>query len=948
MQKNLFSLAIVLSLVGTILSFSINVYGQRQMENLDRGLVAVKVSNGVFLSWRILGTEFTSASYNVYRGGTQIATVSGSGASNYTDASGTTSSTYYIRAVINGTEQPASPTVSVWASQYKDISLSVPAGGTTPDGVNYTYSPNDCSVGDVNGDGQYEIIVKWDPSNAKDNSQSGYTGNVYLDAYTLSGTRIWRIDLGKNIRAGAHYTQFLVYDFDADGKSEVVCKTAPGTKGGNGSYLSNGPAASDNDATDYRNTSGYILSGPEYLTIFRGTDGVEMQTINYEVARGTVSDWGDSYGNRVDRFLACVAYLDGKKPSIVMCRGYYTRAYLVAYNWNGSSLSKLWAFDSNGTGNSGYAGQGNHNLCVGDVDGDGYDEIVYGSCTIDHNGSGLYTTGLGHGDAIHMGDFNPARSGLEVWSCHESASSNGNVGASFRDAKTGSVIWKFTASGDVGRAMAADISSSGTTGIECWASGSSLYGCTGSSISSTLPSVNFGVWWDGDDSRELLDNITISKWNGSGVSTLLSASGCASNNGTKATPNLSADILGDWREEVILRTSDNTKLRIYTTTSSTSRRMYTLMHDKMYRLGIAWQNVAYNQPPDLSFFFGNGMSTPPTPNITLVGGTVVSNLTVSPSSLSFSSSSGSQSISITSNVSWTAGSNQSWLTVSPTSGSNNGTVTATATANTGTGSRTATVTITGGGITRTVAVTQSGTSSGTTTLTIQENEAGFCSVDGTVDNNNAGYTGTGFANTSNSSGSGISWSVNIPSGGTYTLKWRYANISGDRAGQLKVDGSTVVSSVSFASTGSWTTWTETSGTNITLAAGTHIIRLEATQSAGLANIDYMSITGTNPTPVSCSGLKSLSTKAGSLEVNDTDLKIELYPNPVKNTLYLSIRDNASQKVSLQIYNSMGALVIAREIMENRAEIDINDFPSGSYIVKVSTSDAAITKIILKE
>lgn len=597
-----------MTLACTLLLMMGVVLGQRQMENLNRGLVAVKVSSGVFLSWRVLGTEWTTASYNIYRDGTKIATVSSTGASNYTDTSGTTSSSYYIRAVIGGTEQTASASVTPWSDFYKTIPLSVPAGGTSPDGVAYTYSPNDCSVGDLDGDGEYEIVVKWDPSNSKDNSQSGYTGNVYLDAYKMNGTLMWRIDLGINIRAGAHYTQFLVYDFNGDGKAEVVFKGAPGTKDNGGTVLGGSPV------TDYRNSSGYILSGPEYLCIASGASGNIVKYVSYNPGRGTVSDWGDSYGNRVDRFLACVAYLNGTTPSIVMCRGYYTRSVLVAYDYTGNTLTQKWVFDSNTSSNSGYAGQGCHNLCVGDVDGDGCDEIIYGACTIDHNGIGKYTTGLGHGDAIHMSDFNPNRSGMEVWQAHENG---GGTGASFRDANTGTVIWKYAATGDIGRGMAADVDG-GTVGAECWAAGSGLYSCTGTVLNTTQPaSDNFGIWWDGDEQRELLDGDKLDKYGTGRLVTLYNIANATYCNGTKRNPNLQADIFGDWREEIILHSSDNTKLIIFTTTTPTSRRMYTLMHDKMYRLGVAWQNVGYNQPPDLSFYFGGGMGTPPTPNITL-------------------------------------------------------------------------------------------------------------------------------------------------------------------------------------------------------------------------------------------------------------------------------------------------------------------------------------------
>jgi len=605
---------LVLSVCIAVATLFSTVYGQRQMENLDRGLVAVKVTNGVFISWRIAATEFSNVGYNLYRSGTKIASISSTEASNYTDLSGTLTSTYSIKAVVDGVEQAASAPASVWANIYKTLPITAPVGGTTPDAVAYTYSANDCSTGDVDGDGQLEIILKWDPTNSKDNSQSGYTGNVYLDAYKLDGTRLWRIDLGANIRAGAHYTQFLVYDFDGDGISEVVCKTAPGTKDGMGNYLTGAATGTDN-TVDYRNTSGYILSGPEYLTVFAGQTGKELQTINYEPERGTVSSWGDNYGNRVDRFLACVAYLDGKTPSLVMCRGYYTRCYLTAYDWKNGALTKKWAFDSNTNGNSGYAGQGCHNLCVGDVDNDGFDEIIYGSCTIDHNGTGKYTTGLGHGDAVHLGDFNPDRPGLEVWQAHESTGSNGGYGATFRDANTGAILFSFPATGDVGRGLVADVDAT-NKGAECWAAGSPLYSCTGTTVSTSQPaSDNFGIWWDGDDLREILDGDKIDKYGVGRELTLYNYATASSCNGTKKNPNLQADILGDWREEVILHSSDNTSLLIFTTTKPTSRRLYTLMHDPMYRLGIAWQNVAYNQPPDVSFYLGGGMSAPPTPAI---------------------------------------------------------------------------------------------------------------------------------------------------------------------------------------------------------------------------------------------------------------------------------------------------------------------------------------------
>ncbi|WP_444980912.1 rhamnogalacturonan lyase family protein [Paenibacillus montaniterrae] len=587
----------------------------RQMEALDRGVVAVQVNNGIFVSWRLLGTDPSSIAFNVYRNGTKVNSSPIATSTNYVDSGGLSSSVYTVRPIVNGVEGAASPQVTVWGQNYLTVPLQRPAGGTTPSGESYTYSPNDASVGDLDGDGKYEIVLKWDPSNAKDNAHDGYTGPVIIDAYRLDGTRLWRINLGRNIRAGAHYTQFLVYDFDGDGKAEVVMKTADGTVDGTGVVIGNANA-------DYRNSQGRILSGPEFLTVFDGLSGRALSTINYEPARGTVSSWGDNYGNRSDRFLAGVAYLDGQRPSIIMARGYYAKTMVVAYNWRNNQLTKLWTFDSTSSGNGAYAGQGNHSLSIGDVDGDSRDEIVYGAMVLDDNGRGLYSTGLGHGDALHLGDFNPNRAGLEVFGVHESTSSA--YGAELHDARTGQILWGVHTGADTGRGLAADIDPR-YPGAEMWASnGVGVRSATGQLITSSTPSINFAIYWDGDLLRELLDHTggtgKIDKWNynNSSMTRLLTATGAVSINGTKGNPSLQADILGDWREEVIWPTADSTALRIYTTTALTNHRIYTLMHDPIYRLSVAWQNVAYNQPPHTGFFLGDGMAPPPQPNIYVV------------------------------------------------------------------------------------------------------------------------------------------------------------------------------------------------------------------------------------------------------------------------------------------------------------------------------------------
>ncbi|WP_426059447.1 T9SS type A sorting domain-containing protein [Hymenobacter sp. B1770] len=600
---------------------------QKILEKLNRGVVAVRTSSSqVYVGWRLFGNDPSSIAFNVYRGGVKANATPITNSTNFVDNT-STNATYSVRPVVNGVEQAGSSTALVQAKQFLSVPLQVPAGGHTPDGVAYTYSPNDASVADLDGDGEYEIVLKWDPSNAKDNSQSGYTGNVYIDAYKLNGAHLWRIDLGRNIRAGAHYTQLMVYDLDSDGKAEISVKTADGTVDGQGVVIGDA-------AADFRNTAGYVLAGPEFMTVFNGLTGAAMATTNYLPARGAVSSWGDNYGNRVDRFISAIAYLDGQHPSLVMGRGYYTRLVRVAWDWRNGQLTHRWTFDSNDPGNGAYAGQGNHQLTVGDVDGDGKDEICNGASTIDDDGRGLYSTGYGHGDALHMTDMDPSRPGQEVWMCHESPSQYAGKGLQLRDARTGELLWGVNTTGDIGRAMAADIDPT-RPGYEMWGSSGGLYDCKGGLIGTAKPTVNFGLWWDGDLQRELLDaaynstsrfsTVRLEKWNHltNSLSRLLTPS-LAENgagqtiNTTKANPCVLADILGDWREEFILRSLDNTQLLIYTTTIPSANRIPTLMHDAQYRTQVALQNSAYNQPPHPSFYLGEGM-TAPAYNISLIG-----------------------------------------------------------------------------------------------------------------------------------------------------------------------------------------------------------------------------------------------------------------------------------------------------------------------------------------
>lgn len=584
-------------------------YSKLQKEKLGRGVVAIRETpSDVVVSWRYLSSDPENTAFNIYRNGKKLAEVDAHTGTFYRDTyKGKKAVTYTVRPVVDGVETgnvEGSYTLPAQAPiGYINIPLDVPADGTTPAGQKYTYTPNDASIGDVDGDGEYEIILKWDPSNAHDNAHDGYTGNVFFDCYRLTGERLWRIDMGRNVRAGAHYTQFMVYDFDGDGRAEIVMKTSDGTVDGQGKVIGDATA-------DYREPGkpvkhqGRILTGNEYLTVFNGLTGAAMSTINYVPERGRLEGWGDDRANRSDRFLAAVAYLDGIHPSVVMCRGYYTRTVLAAFDWDGKELKQRWVFDSNTPGNSTYAGQGNHNLRVADVDGDGCDEIIYGSCAIDNNGKGLHSTQMGHGDAIHLTKFSPDMKGFQVWDCHE----NKRDGSSFRDAATGEVLFQVKSPTDVGRCMAADIDPT-NPGVEMWSwESKGLRNIKGEVINPNIKTftVNMAVWWDGDLLRELLDKNFISKydWQTGTCHKLTTFTGAASNNGTKANPCLQGDLIGDWREEVLLRSEDNQSLRLYVSPIATDYRFHTFLEDPVYRISIATQNVAYNQPTQPGFYFG--------------------------------------------------------------------------------------------------------------------------------------------------------------------------------------------------------------------------------------------------------------------------------------------------------------------------------------------------------
>jgi hypothetical protein len=634
---------------------------QMQTEHLNRGVVAVRSGSKVMVSWRTLPGDRQGEAFDVYRNGVKLNQAPlRRGGTCYVDAHPLSGKALYE---VRGAGTTSQWTLAADAPEgYIPIRLTPPTttdsleirprmrhrmpGGTKQDEVDnaaqtplrkvpVTYSANDASVADVDGDGQYEIILKWDPSNAHDNSQVGLTSPVYMDCYKLDGTRLWRINLGRNIRAGAHYTQFLAYDFDGNGKAEVMMKTADGTVDGQGKAI--GDASKDWRSLE-RNTGRYgrIMDGPEYLTVFDGQTGAALKTVDYVPDRGPLMNWGDDHANRSERYLAALAYLDGKRPSAVFCRGYYTRTTLAAWQWDGKDLKLQWYFDTHpqkeqtemlarlGLTNKAtpdYAGQGNHNLRVADVDGDGKDEITYGAMAVDHDGSPLYNTHFGHGDALHLVAM-PKTNKLYIWDCHE----NKVDGSDLRDAATGQVIMQQKANSDVGRSMAADIDST-RYGVEVWSgnvpltspfakadrkdaeAGETDY--SDPSRSRTRLSCNFSIWWDGGLTRQLLDHETVTKYNPAirQVDVVKHFEG-QFNNGTKSNPCLSADILGDWREEVIVRNEQSTELRIYTTDIPTLHRVPCLMTDIPYRESVAAENVAYNQPPELGYYLGPDAPVP--------------------------------------------------------------------------------------------------------------------------------------------------------------------------------------------------------------------------------------------------------------------------------------------------------------------------------------------------
>ncbi|MGE9267046.1 MAG: rhamnogalacturonan lyase [Verrucomicrobiales bacterium] len=576
----------------------------RQLEKLDRALVALDQKDKVYLTWRMLGDDPADIAFNLYRNGQKINAEPIADSTNYLDAGGSVKDEYSLGTLLADGSEKKSPVTAVWprkAATRAERKKAVPWLEIPLDPPSEQHVPGDMSVGDLDGDGRYELVFEWEGP------------QPYLEAVNLDGQSLWRIACGPNVDKAK--TAILVYDLNGDGRAEVACKTGPGTKDGTGKFLSHGPAADDDDSAlldraTYKSRPTHLLE-EVYITVFDGATGRELTTAFYEPLIGPRDEmkenWDDSHGYRANSIKAAVLHHAEHGPLLVFCRGIYSRISACAFRWTGDSLEKVWTFDTKGHPEyEGYRGQGNHSVAVGDVDGDGSDELIYGACAIDHDGTGLYTTGRGHGDSHALGDLMPDRPGLEFYQGHE----NSTYGISMRDAGTGEIIWEKLSEGDVGRAWAADVDPA-HRGAECTSTATKNLDCHGKEIGERYNPYSQLIYFDGDVQRDLRGGIAID--DGSGPHGRILTGwyyGADTIHHTKKDANLVADLIGDWREEVVFRRFDNKALIIFTTWIPTGRKNPTLMHDPLYRMNIAVQSIGYNQPAHTSYNFADG---PPAP-----------------------------------------------------------------------------------------------------------------------------------------------------------------------------------------------------------------------------------------------------------------------------------------------------------------------------------------------
>ena len=664
---------IVALCVATLL-FCIGASAQRKMDNLGRGLVAVPLAEngngiGTLISWRRLGTEYYDVTYNLYYNGSLLA--QGLTNTNYIHTHSITGNeTYQVAAVACGETKEKCASVMVWpgwqmyrngdryVGGYKDITLGeVYSRG----GVNVTndYSPNDIEIADLDGDGELEFIIKRMNMEDANNLYNNMTDPAYdiIEAYEFDGTRLWWIDVGANmVSANSTETNIIAFDWDQDGAAEVVLRGADDMVI---HYMENGVERTQNIGTyglSYRNdiyhaaNGTFTNTGNEYLIYLNGATGKPYNIGNnnepwmiyplprLEQGETDVADaWWYSaqytgtgkpgiLGHRDSKYFMGAPFLDGRKPALFLGRGIYTRHKMIALNLDPGSHKwyTRWTWNCNNP-NSPWFGNGYHNFLIADVDEDGRDEIVYGSMVIDDNGMGLSTTGFQHGDAQHVGDFNPYRKGLEFYGCLEDAP---YYGSNYRDATTSEILYKFTATGDDGRCLMDNFSNTYPGCLGRSASGgstefSSITGQIINGLSETLDAgrLNFRIYWDGDLLSEWQDSpgqtndkISINK---PGLGRIFNADGTAANNDTKHNTCFQGDIIGDWREEFIARVDSRT-IRLYTSGVYSDFSLPSLWYDHQYRQAMVTQEMVYNLPPHLSFFLGEleGYTVAPPPQMT--------------------------------------------------------------------------------------------------------------------------------------------------------------------------------------------------------------------------------------------------------------------------------------------------------------------------------------------
>jgi len=628
----------ILLLFALIMMSVLTAYSQRKTDALDRGLIAMKTTNGVYCSWRILGEEYYDVKYNLYRDGTKVNSEPLS-VSNYSDAAGTASSKYTVKAVVRGTEQAASKEATVWTDSYLEITPKHAPSITS------TLVPNDACCADADGDGELEILIKYD-NKEEINSlfpKEGHNGEYTIfEVLKMDGSLLWWVNCGPNMGDFQNNEQNIAaYDWDQDGKAEAIMRLSEGSvihmKDGS-TYTIGADGKNGTAWTNYRTpkveggVEWFTHYGNEFLVYLNGETGVPYQVMEFPLKRLEDGEtdlnkaWGDGYGHRSSKYFFGAPYLDGRKPSIFLARGIYTRHKMIAYDVNPDTheLSVRWRWNCNDSSSPWY-GQGYHNYGIADVDWDGRDEICFGSMVIDDNGKGLSTTGLGHGDAQHHGDFNPYIHGHEIYACNEDRPDN-----NYRDATTSKIYYRQTSSNDDGRAMMGNFSNEYPGCLGRSGHDTAISSVTNAHIPVDIPfDVNFRIYWDGDLLEETFNGTGTKNSAGRiykpGVGNITTLNGSLTNNDTKATPCYQADLFGDWREEVMMRTADN-KIRIYTTTIPTEWRNYTLWHDMQYRNAMVWQMNGYNQPPHTSYFLGEleGITMAP-PALTMTGRTEIQN-----------------------------------------------------------------------------------------------------------------------------------------------------------------------------------------------------------------------------------------------------------------------------------------------------------------------------------